>query len=106
MGSPAARITDQTVHGGIVTIGTPRVLIGNLPASRIGDMHTCPMVTGIVPHVGGPVVFGSINVWSAGVPQARVGDPCICIGPPDLIARGHTQTLVGMSGAFGGGIGG
>ena len=24
------------------------------PAARITDMHTCPMVTGIVPHVGGP----------------------------------------------------
>ena len=24
------------------------------PAARITDMHVCPMVTGIGPHVGGP----------------------------------------------------
>jgi hypothetical protein len=27
-----------------------------LPAARITDMHVCPMVTAVVPHVGGPVV--------------------------------------------------
>ena len=26
------------------------------PAARVGDMHVCPMVTGVVPHVGGPVL--------------------------------------------------
>ena len=36
MGTPAARITDTTAHGGKVTVGFPQVLIGNLPASRIG----------------------------------------------------------------------
>ncbi|NOQ36418.1 MAG: type VI secretion protein, partial [Methylococcaceae bacterium] len=24
------------------------------PAARITDMHVCPMVTGVIPHVGGP----------------------------------------------------
>ena len=27
-----------------------------MPAARIGDMHVCPMVTVLVPHVGGPVL--------------------------------------------------
>ena len=26
------------------------------PAARLTDMHTCPMVTGVVPHVGGPIL--------------------------------------------------
>jgi hypothetical protein len=26
------------------------------PAARIGDPHVCPMLTGIVPHVGGPIL--------------------------------------------------
>ncbi|HAA21191.1 MAG TPA: type VI secretion protein, partial [Cytophagales bacterium] len=26
------------------------------PAARINDMHVCPMVTGVVPHVGGPIL--------------------------------------------------
>ena len=58
----AARVTDMTAHGGMITgPGAPNVLIGNLPACRMGDMHTCPMVTpGVppVPHVGGPVAGG------------------------------------------------
>jgi uncharacterized Zn-binding protein involved in type VI secretion len=106
MGQPAARILDSTVHGGIVSVGTPLTIIGNMPAARMGDMHTCPMVTVLVPHVGGPIVFGAINVLVGGVPQARSMDPCICVGPPDMIAMGATTTLVGMEGAFAGGLGG
>ena len=26
------------------------------PAARVGDMHTCPMLTVLVPHVGGPIM--------------------------------------------------
>ena len=26
-----------------------------MPAARLTDLHVCPMVTGVVPHVGGPV---------------------------------------------------
>ena len=33
-------------------------MIGDMPASRIGDLHVCPMTTGPVPHVGGPFVSG------------------------------------------------
>ena len=48
MGLPAARITDTTAHGGLITLGCFTVLIGSLPAARITDMHTCPMFTGPV----------------------------------------------------------
>lgn len=106
---PAARILDTTAHGGAISVGTPLVLIGNKPAARIGDMHTCPMVTPAVvpvPHVGGPVLLGAFNVLVAGPPQARQSDLCLCVGPPDLVALGHVTTLVGMAGAFSGGLGG
>jgi uncharacterized Zn-binding protein involved in type VI secretion len=103
---PAARIGDSTVHGGVITVGTPTTLIGNMPAARIGDMHTCPLVTVAVPHVGGPIILGAFNVLTGGPPQSRVLDMCTCVGPPDVILMGHFTTLVGMAGAFGGGLGG
>ena len=102
---PAARMADQTVHGGMVTTGAPTVLIGSKPAARTSDMHVCPMVTGPVPHVGGPIVIGSLTVLVAGMMQARVSDTAICVGPPDAIAVGEPTVLVGTGGA-GGGLGG
>ena len=43
------------------------------PAARITDMHVCPMVTGIVPHVGGPILPpGAVTVLIGGLPAARV----------------------------------
>ena len=55
-GLPAARLGDMTAHGGVIVVGWPTVLIGGQPAARVTDMHVCPMVTGIVPHVGGPIL--------------------------------------------------
>ncbi len=66
-----------------------------LPAARITDMHTCPMVTGLVPHVGGPIITGSPTVLTAGLPQARVTDMATCVGPPDMIVKGSPTVLVG-----------
>ena len=65
------------------------------PASRITDMHVCPMVTGIVPHVGGPIALGCFTVLTGSLPQARVTDIAVCVGPPDMIALGAFTTLVG-----------
>lgn len=65
------------------------------PASRITDMHVCPMVTGIIPHVGGPIVLGCFTVLTGMLPQARVTDMAVCVGPPDMIALGAFTTLVG-----------
>ena len=67
-----------------------------MPAARVGDMHVCPMVTGLVPHVGGPVLPpGGIPVLIGGMPAARVGDMCVCVGPPDVIALGSFTVLIG-----------
>ncbi|MFP9114609.1 PAAR domain-containing protein [Flavobacterium sp. RHBU_3] len=66
------------------------------PAARITDMHTCPMVTGTVPHVGGPILpAGEPTVLIGGMPAARVGDMAICTGPPDSIAAGSSTVLIG-----------
>lgn len=78
---PAARITDfhacpmvtpglppvPHVGGPVVGPGAPNVLIGGLPAARVGDLLTC---------VGPPdtIVAGSATVLIAGMPAARLGD--------------------------------
>jgi uncharacterized Zn-binding protein involved in type VI secretion len=59
------------------------------------DMHVCPMVTGIVPHVGGPIILGCFTVLTGMLPQARVTDMAVCVGPPDMIALGSFTVLVG-----------
>jgi len=96
---PAARITDMHTcpmvtpglppipHvGGPVSLGLPTVLIGKLPAARVGDMAIC---------VGPPdtIVKGSGTVMIGGVPAARMGDTTahggsIAIGCPTVIIGG------------------
>jgi uncharacterized Zn-binding protein involved in type VI secretion len=67
-----------------------------MPAARVGDMHVCPMVTVLVPHVGGPILPpGGIPVLIGGMPAARVGDLVTCVGPPDVIVLGSFKVLVG-----------
>ena len=59
-------------------------------------MHTCPMVTGVVPHVGGPILPpGALTTLICGMPAARVTDMCVCVGPPDVIALGSFKVLIG-----------
>ncbi len=66
------------------------------PAARAGDMHVCPLVTGVVPHVGGPVIPpGCPTVLIGGMPAARVGDMLTCTGPPDSIIMGSGTVLIG-----------
>jgi uncharacterized Zn-binding protein involved in type VI secretion len=94
MPAPAARMGDNTAHGGVIVAGFPMVLIGGQPAARMGDMHTCPMVTGVVPHVGGPITMGSPTVLIGGQPAARVGDMATCTGPPDTIIPPGCPTVI------------
>lgn len=97
---PAARLTDMHacpmvtpgvppiphVGGPISGTGAPTVLIGSLPAARVGDMAVC---------VGPPdsIVKGSATVLIAGMPAARIGDTCahggsIVLGLPTVIIGG------------------
>ena len=67
-----------------------------MPAATVGDMHVCPMITGVVPHVGGPVMPpGGIPVLIMNKPAACVGDMCMCVGPPDVISMGSMTVLIG-----------
>jgi uncharacterized Zn-binding protein involved in type VI secretion len=66
------------------------------PAARVTDMHVCPMVTVLVPHVGGPILPpGGITTLIGMLPAARVGDMAVCVGPPDVIALGSFTVLIG-----------
>ncbi len=65
-------------------------------AARITDMHVCPMVTGVIPHVGGPILPpGEPTVFIGGMPAARVGDMATCVGPPDSIVMGSATVMIG-----------
>lgn len=96
--SLAARISDMHVcpminpggvphvGGPILPAGEPTVLIGGLPAARLGDMATC---------TGPPdtVTMGSSSVLIGGKPAARMGDSTshggvIIIGCPTVIIGG------------------
>lgn len=67
------------------------------PAARVTDMHVCPMSTGPVPHVGGPILPpGAPTVLIGGLPAARVGDMATCVGPPDaILPPGSVTVLIG-----------
>jgi uncharacterized Zn-binding protein involved in type VI secretion len=99
MGAPAARLTDMHTcpmltpglppipHvGGPIVMGAPTVLIGSLPAARVGDMAVC---------VGPPdsIVKGSSTVLICGMPAARMGDTTahggsIVLGLPTVLIGG------------------
>lgn len=69
------------------------------PAARLTDMHSCPMQTpGVppIPHVGGPVIGPCVPTVLVGkLPAAVVGDACVCVGPPDTIAKGSSTVMIG-----------
>ena len=66
------------------------------PAARMTDPHVCPMVTGVVPHVGGPILPPCMpTVLIGGLPAARITDMATCVGPPDIIVMGSVTVLIG-----------
>jgi uncharacterized Zn-binding protein involved in type VI secretion len=57
-------------------------------------MHVCPM-TAPLPHVGGGVLGpGGVTVLIGGLPSARLGDPCVCVGALDVITKGAMPVRV------------
>jgi len=73
------------VGGPIMPVCCPTVLIGLLPAARVGDLCFC---------VGPPdvIVKGSPTVLIGGMPAARVGDMAACGAP---IVVGAPTVLIG-----------
>lgn len=58
-------------------------------------MHVCPMFTALVPHVGGPIIPPcAVTVITGMMPQARITDMAICVGPPDMIVKGSMTVIV------------
>ena len=96
---PAARLTDfhqcplstpavppiPHVGGPIVGPGAPTVLIGGLPAAKVGDLAVC---------IGPPdaIVKGSATVKIMGLPAARMGDKTAHGG---TIVLGFPMVMIG-----------
>lgn len=94
----AARVGDMTSHGTPLgpALGSLNVLIGSQPAWRATlDLHTCPLVTGVVPHVGGVVAIGNPLVLINGMPATRQGDIIVEGGPPNSIVMGCPTVEIG-----------
>ncbi len=64
---PMAEGPKPHVGGPVLPPCCPTVMIGFMPAARVGDMATC---------VGPPdmIAMGSLTVMIGGMPAARVGD--------------------------------
>jgi uncharacterized Zn-binding protein involved in type VI secretion len=95
---PAARVGDTTSHGTPLSPGpgSADVLIGGMPAWRAtADFHACPLVSGVVPHVGGVVAMGSATVLINNLPAARQGDMIVEAGPPNSIVMGCPTVMIG-----------
>lgn len=99
MGQPAARVGDNHVcpeatpephvGGPILPPGAVTVLIGGLPAARVGDLLTC---------AGPPdvITVGEPTVLIGGRPAARLGDMTahggvIVLGCPTVLIGIHPQ---------------
>lgn len=90
---PAARVTDQTTHPGLVAgPGTPTVLIAGLPAATVGDLHTCLMPPNAGPHPTAPFPMGSVTVLIGGRPALRMGDVSACGA---VIVTGAFTVMIG-----------
>jgi uncharacterized Zn-binding protein involved in type VI secretion len=69
---------------------------GSGQAARVGDNHTCPLITTNIPHDGGPVLPPGVpNVLIGGKPAAVVGNPVQCKGPLDSIVKGSSTVRIG-----------
>jgi uncharacterized Zn-binding protein involved in type VI secretion len=87
--SLAARVSDVIVSTATLGVptpitppGAPTVLIGGLPAARLGD--TCG---------ADAILMGSTTVLIGGVPAARIGDPTG--GGGTVAAVGAPTVLIG-----------
>jgi len=50
---------------------------------------------GPVPHVGGPISGPCApTVLIGNMPAARISDMAVCVGPPDVIAKGSATVLI------------
>jgi len=93
----AARLTDlhtcpittpQPHVGGVITgPGCPTVMIGGMPAARLGDMLACAGPPGMI-------VTGETTVLIGGMPAARMTDLTAHGG---VVTTGHPTVQIGMT---------
>jgi uncharacterized Zn-binding protein involved in type VI secretion len=85
MSTPVGPVQIPHVGGPILGPGVPTVLIGGLPAAKVGDMLMC---------IGPPdaIVKGSNTVKIQGVPAARMGDKTAHGG---TIVMGFPTVMIG-----------
>jgi uncharacterized Zn-binding protein involved in type VI secretion len=90
---PAARIGDQTTHGGV--LAPPPLVTGvwieGLPAAVVGTQHVCPIPP---PHLTAtPITKGSTSVFIGGFAAARaLVDPTGCLA---TVVGGAARTEIG-----------
>jgi uncharacterized Zn-binding protein involved in type VI secretion len=98
---PAARVGDMTATGDTITgPGVPTVLIGNMPASVVGDM-----VAGPICNVSGAIVMGSATVLIGSRPAARMTSQVVGVNQPPgpvppipvatVVMKGEPTVLIG-----------
>ena len=88
----AARVGDPTSHPGVIAgPGVSTALIGNMPASVVGDTHTCSF-PGTPPHPPTPMSMGSTSVLIGGRPAVRVGDAAGCSA---TVISGAPNVMIG-----------
>jgi len=78
------------VGGPILPACAPNVLIGGLPAARVGDKCLCA-----APPTPDSIIVGSASVLIAGSPAARMGDATAHGG---VIVSGLPTVLIGDAG--------
>lgn len=99
-GKEVACVGDQTTHGSPLAPGPGAitVLYNGRPIWRAQvDFHTCPIVKGTVPDVGGMVQVGAMRTMAMGAMIARKGD--IVLETPG----GPNPIVMGAMGFGGGG---
>jgi uncharacterized Zn-binding protein involved in type VI secretion len=75
----AARVTDFTTHGGIISgPGVATVLVKGLPAAVVGDLHVCALPPSAHQPTVSPFTAGSSSVLIQGRPALRAADSCAC----------------------------
>ena len=71
--------------GGPIAMGFPTVLVGMMPAARVGDMATCIGPPGVVNK-------GSMNTLIGSMPPGRLGDMS---GHGGAIVMGCPTVMIG-----------
>jgi uncharacterized membrane protein/uncharacterized Zn-binding protein involved in type VI secretion len=100
-GKPIARLGDPTTVGGTIVEGSTFIFINGVPAATVGSMVVDPMITGLVPGIGGPIIQTgacpepTINWMGTDVCAADRGRPL-----QDAVEKGDERITLTDDGEF------